>query len=102
MIGDYAFYFCNNLTSVFIGCDVSYIGKAAFCSCIVYCSPTTPPSVYYSNLYPCFASNTKIYVPRSAYNEYTKFTYSYSSGYTYTTQSNWDCYDSYIEPYDFE
>ena len=49
-IGNYAFYYCEDLTEVTIPNSVTSIGESAFegCSKIrsIYCQPTTPPSAY--------------------------------------------------------
>ncbi len=44
-IGDYAFYNCNNLTSVYLGCTLKKIGNSAFRSCEGLISVTIPSSV---------------------------------------------------------
>ena len=41
----------------------------------------------------------KIYVPREAYNDYTKYSYTADG---MIAQTNWLAYRSYIEPCDFE
>ena len=66
-IGNYAFYYCNKLTSVTIPDSVTKIGGYAFASCYsiatVYCKPTTPPTGDYGMF--DYIPSCKIYVPAS-------------------------------------
>lgn len=94
-IGDYAFYDCDNLTSVTIPASVTKVESGAFCNSSkllnVYCKPATPPSGYTGILWDAFdgnASGRKIYVP-------------VGSGAAYKAAAGWSEYASAIEEYSF-
>lgn len=80
--GQYVFYSCNNLTAI-------------------YLKSTTPPAIYYQYInigsFP-FRSDLTIYVPRSAYEEYTSYTLR---GEMEILQINWSQHKSQLQPYDF-
>ena len=90
-IGDYAFCFCESLTSITIPNSVNSIGKSAFCDCSsltsVYCKAKTPPNgrdyMFYNN-----ASGRKIYVPRESVK-------------AYKSAKGWNEYAKDIVGYDF-
>ena len=84
-IGDYAFSDCENLSSITIGSNVLTIGAEAFYRCnflsLVYCKPSTPPTIVASSFGSDIPESAILYVPfgsKSAYenDEYwTAFTY---------------------------
>ena len=94
-IGDYAFYSCDNLTSVTIGGSVTMIGGKAFNWCFsltsVYCKAITPPELGDYYVFDGLGSDDKIYVPAESVSKYK------NSFYTY-----WNKYASKIVGYDFE
>ena len=97
---------CPLLTTVTIGRSVKTIEYGAFDNCdrltSVYCKPTTPPGVYYSQYGGVSIdriSGMKIFVPRESYDTYTSFSTTQEQ---ITSQKNWCLYKSYIQPYDFE
>ena len=109
-IRDQAFQYCN-LKEITLPESVAYIGFGAFYDCRnllkVYCKPIVPPLVYYSatsSVPYSFSLNSglKIYVPRSSYDDYTKYSYNdyYDAGKSHC-QETWYVYKSYIAPYDF-
>ena len=66
-IGDYAFYYCDSLTSVTIGDGVTSIGYVAFCSCNSLTSVTIGDgvtSIGYAAFYDC-DSLTSVTIPDS-------------------------------------
>ena len=72
-IGDYAFYYCRDITSITILENVTSIGEYAFAECSnltnVYCNRLTPPTLGY-NAFLNNASTRKIYVPTEAVEAY--------------------------------
>ena len=90
-IGDDAFLWRSNLTSITLPNSVTSIGSGAFYNCSslrkVYCKPTTPPTgdgdMFYSN-----ATGRKIYVPASSVD-------------AYKAANGWQDYADTIEPYNF-
>ena len=97
-IGSCAFCGCSSLKSAIIGNSVTSIGQEAFGDCnslkIIYCKPTTPPEIYYDNLYSdgrgSFPLNSgmTIYVPRTSLE-------------AYEIAGKWVAYEHYIQPYNF-
>ena len=90
-IGDYAFYWCNNLESVTIPDSVTKIGQSAFNSCYklkyVYCESSTPPSIgLYGGEFSNNASGRKFYVPQGSVDDYI---------------DSWSYYASSIVGYEF-
>ena len=90
-IGNYAFYYCNSLTSVIIGSGVTTIRWYAFYRCdsltSVYCKATTPPAGG-SEMFNYNASGRKIYVPTESVE-------------AYKSASGWKNYASDIVGYNF-
>ena len=78
-IGDYAFAYCDSLTSVNIPDSVTTIGKGAFYGCnrltSVYCKATTPPALGGTNVFDYNGSGRKIYVPAGSVNAYKSAEY---------------------------
>jgi hypothetical protein len=66
-IGDWAFYFCTNLTSVTIGNGVISIGSAAFCYCYNLTNVTIPDSITNigSSAFQYCAALTSVTIPAS-------------------------------------
>ena len=101
-IGDYAFYNCNSLTSATIGSGVTSIGRYAFDECSnlkkVYCSPATPPAIYFTSAdglrgsFP-FLADMDIYVYRRDYDSYVQYS---SPSLSNIARTNWCVYESYI------
>ena len=96
MIGDWAFWCCDALTSVTIPDSVTAIGERAFWSCNalkeVYCHSTTPPiAIRIDPKWSAFngnASGRKIYVPTASVD-------------AYKAADGWREYADAIEPYNF-
>lgn len=91
-IGNSAFYYCDNLTSVTIPASVTKVADGAFWNSSkllnVYCKPTTPPTLDGSFVFDSNASGRKIYVP-------------VGSGAAYKAAAGWSEYASAIEEYSF-
>ena len=97
-IGSSAFYDCSSLTSITIPDSVTKIGYYAFSMCSslanVYCKPTTPPTVDFSDIlghWSAFGSNAsgrKIYVPAESVDAYKE-------------AEGWSEYAKRIEGYNF-
>lgn len=73
LIEDHSFQYCTGLTYVMIGSGVTGIRQSAFDGCSslkdVYCKPLDPPSVGV-NVFSGNASDRKIYVPYTSFNNY--------------------------------
>lgn len=104
-----AFSGCSKLTTITLPKTITHIYSSALDASnlnMIYCKATVPPAVYYfknnyGTVFECFNvnSNLKIYVPRSAYGEYTKYTAS-TNGQTPIIE-NWYHYKKYVYEYDF-
>lgn len=97
IIGGGAFFYCSSLTSVTIPDSVTSIGDSAFGNCSgltsVFCEPTEPPTLGYSNVFHDEESGSKfswlkIYVPIESVDAYRTATY-------------WSDYADAIVGYDF-
>ena len=103
-IGEGAFSYCDRLVEVTIPCSVTAIGIRAFFNCeglkIIYCKPTTPPTLDKMNSMNYNLNNGygrlgrmkkyfKIYVPKESVSAYKK-------------DRNWKHYSKCIEGYDFK
>lgn len=110
VIGDSAFWGCTELKSITLPASIEEIQKKAFAGTgltDVYCKAQTPPRIYQpENVVvsgigdiPSFpiSSNLKIYVPRSAYDDYKQ----YYKGSWQVVADNWCYYEDYIVAYDF-
>lgn len=71
-IEEYAFEHCSNLKTITIGESVETIGVEPFYNCpleIIYCKPTTPPTVDRSSFWGT-PSNMEVYVPNASVSTY--------------------------------
>ena len=93
-IGKYVFYGCSKIQTVTIPNLITSIGEGAFCEIHlrnVYCKPITPPNVSISTYGDYIFSNYTdmiIYVPKSSLN-------------AYCTTKGWGYHKDYYRPYDF-
>lgn len=78
MIGDDAFEYLNNLTSITLPDSVTSIGDCAFNGCRsllnIYCMPVTPPTLGGTSVFDNNGSRRKIYVPAGSVNAYKSAT----------------------------
>lgn len=89
-VGDWAFYTCENLTSITLPESVTKIGEGAFRDCAsltnLYCKAATPPTLGINAFYNTVLSY--IYVPAKSVN-------------TYKISTNWRYYAENIYGYNF-
>lgn len=111
VIGYSAFFGCTELKSITLPASIEEIRDKAFAGTgltDIYCKAQTPPGIYHpENVFisgigeiPSFpiSSNLKIYVPRSAYDDYKQY---YKGSSLQSVADNWYYYEDYIVAYDF-
>ena len=91
-IGDNLFQYCENLTNVTIGKNVTDIKSYAFYGCYnltnIYCKAINPPTMYDDSVLSNDVTDRKIYVPTASVEAYKSSPY-------------WEEYADSIVGYDF-
>lgn len=99
-VGMMAFQDCRTLMRITLPSTIESIGDQAFHGCTnletIYCKPKNPPLLGDDIALPT-NEFMKIYVPRSSYNEYTRYSTSHSG----LNASHWCNFEQYIIAYDF-